>query len=80
MIRVEVEHFPSRNRLCVDVDESLVTDELRTVIDELVAAAAADLDMHPEKVALLLVEKLVQRHHDRAAYEREAARRGVLAL
>lgn len=40
MIRVEVEHFPSRNRLCVDVDENLVTDELRALIDGLIGAAA----------------------------------------
>lgn len=80
MIRVEVEHFPSRNRLCVDVDENLVTDEIRTLIDGLIGDAAERLAMHPETVALHLVDELVQRHHDHAAYEREAARRGVLAL
>ena len=80
LVHIEVEHLPGRNRLCVDVDQNIVTPELRTLIDGIITDVAADLDLHPETVALLLVDELVQRHHDRAAYEREAARRGVLAL
>lgn len=83
-IRIEVEHFPAGDRQVLTVDPSKISPAHRRqaaeLLDHLIDILAEDLGLHPEKVALAIVAELVQRHHDRAAYHREAARRGVLAL
>lgn len=79
-VRIEVEHFPSGDRQTVTVDLALATPEVRRLVDDTIADLAAELGLHPETVACGMVAELVQRHHDTAAYYRECARRGVLAL
>lgn len=57
-----------------------LAERLRPVVDDVVARAAAAADLIPSDAALLLAGGVAQLAADAEAYEREAVRRGVLAL
>lgn len=92
MIRVEVDRISKTERRRVHVayldDPALalgrLTEAQRAWVDELlakaVAAGVADTGLHPDDVAAELLSLAVERQADVDAYQREAARRGVLAL
>lgn len=89
---ITVEHFATGDltngtALALRVPElaelDLTVDQLAIVqalADDMVADMAERTGHHPEECALVIADELVRRHHDEAAYRREAARRGVLAL
>ncbi len=58
----------------------LVQGQLRPVVDQAVARAAAALSLIPSDAALLLAGEVAKLVADDEAYVRVAARRGVLAL
>jgi hypothetical protein len=83
MIRLEVtEGRPLRTTVAyVDTDvPPALTDLLRPIADQAVEAVAARCNLHAGDARLLLAGELAKLRADCEAYEREAARRGVLAL
>ncbi len=62
-----------------DVPPALV-ERLRPIVDQAVARAAVAANLIPSDAALLLAGEVAHLAADAEAYEREATRRGVLAL
>lgn len=73
--RTMVAYVPSVDEIPADV-VAVLDPLVRRHVDEL----AVRLDLHREDAALLLVAELTERKVDADAYDREAARRGVLPL
>ncbi len=83
MIRLEVtEGRPLRTTVAyIDTDlPPALAAQLRPIVDQAVEAVAARCNLHASDVRLLLAGELAKLRADDEAYEREAARRGVLAL
>lgn len=73
--RTTVVYVPSVNEL-----DPAIAAHLQPHVARVVEEVAQQLDRHPEDAALLLAAELAERLADAQAYDREAARRGVLAL
>ncbi len=83
VIRIEMtEGRPLRTTVAyVDTDVApALVEQLRPVVDQAVEDVTARLNLHVGDVRLLLAGELAKLRADVEAYEREAARRGVLAL
>ena len=81
MWTVQDEHGTAR--VILDLDQDVPRRrraELQALLDDVLARIAAETGVHPREAPWLLAGFLVRRHADAEAYDREAARRGLLPL
>lgn len=77
---ISVEDARGNRQVLFLTDATNVPDRARQIVDQAVEQLAERTGLDPDRARWALAAELVARHHDTLAYEREAARRGVLPL